>query len=332
MTIDLPISLNDISCARDRIRNAIRTTPTVASPSLSELMGVPVYLKLEHQQLTGSFKLRGATHAISQLNASQRRHGVVAASTGNHGRGLAYAARAAGVPCIICMSKLVPQNKLDGIKAQGAEIRIVGNSQDDAEVEAKRLVAEENMTMLPPFDHPDIISGQGTLGLELLEQLPELDTVLIQLSGGGLISGVAAAIKAKHPNIKVIGVSMKLGAAMHQSISAGKPVLIEELPTLADSLGGGIGFDNRYTFSMVQALVDDIILLSEKEIAAGIHHAYWQERQIVEGAGAVGIAALLSGKVKPTGTTAIILSGENIDLHLHHRIISGENVDASQES
>jgi threonine dehydratase len=332
MTIVLPVSLSDIERARGRISINVRATPVIESPSLSELTGVPVHLKLEHQQVTGSFKLRGATNAVSQLSEEQRSHGVVGVSTGNHGRGLAYAARAAGVRCIICMSKLVPQNKIDGIQAQGAEVRIVGTSQDDAQVEVDRLVSEERMTMLPPFDHIDIIAGQGTLGLEFLEQVPKLDTVLIQVSGGGLISGVAAAIKAKRPEVTIIGVSMQRGAAMYQCIKAGKPVLVEELSTLADSLGGGIGLDNQYTFPMVRELVDDIILVSEAEIAAAIRHAYWEERQIIEGSGSVGLAALLSGRVKPTGTTALLLSGGNIDMKLHHRIISGEDVDVSQEN
>jgi threonine dehydratase len=332
MTIVLPVSLSDIERARGRISINVRATPVIESPSLSELTGVPVHLKLEHQQVTGSFKLRGATNAVSQLSEVQRSHGVVGVSTGNHGRGLAYAARAAGVRCIICMSKLVPQNKIDGIQAQGAEVRIVGTSQDDAQVEVDRLVSDEGMTMLPPFDHIDIIAGQGTLGLEMLEQVPKLDTVLIQVSGGGLISGVAAVIKAKRPEVTVIGVSMQRGAAMYQCIKAGKPVLVEELSTLADSLGGGIGLDNQNTFPMVRELVDDIILVSEAEIAAAIRHAYWEERQIIEGSGSVGLAALLSGRVKPTGTTVLLLSGGNIDMKLHHRIISGEDVDVSQEN
>jgi threonine dehydratase len=166
----------------------------------------------------------------------------------------------------------------------------------------------------------------------LLEQLPDLQTVLVQISGGGLISGVAAALKAKRPDVKVIGVSMQRGAAMYECIQAGKPMMVEELTTLADSLGGGIGLDNRYTFSMVQALVDDIVLVSEAEIAAAVRHAYWQERQIIEGSGSVGIAALLSGKVKPGGPTVVLLSGGNIDMQLHHRIISGEDVDVTQEN
>jgi threonine dehydratase len=185
--------------------------------------------------------------------------------------------------------------------------------------------------MLPPFDHRDIIAGQGTLALELLEQVPDLQTVLIPVSGGGLISGVAAALKAKHPEVQVIGISMERGAAMYECLQAGKPIMVAELATLADSLGGGIGMDNRYTFPMVRDLVDDLVLVNETDIALGIRHAYWQERQIVEGSGSVGMAAVLSAKVTLTGPTAIILSGGNIDMALHHRVISGEDVDVTEE-
>ena len=332
MTLSLPVGLAEIEQARATIANAVRLTSVAESPVLSEIIGIPVHLKLEHQQITGSFKLRGATNAVSNLGTAQRQRGVVGVSTGNHGRGLAYAAREAGVRCVVCMSALVPQNKIDGIKAQGAEVCIVGTSQDDAQIEVDRLVTEEGMTMLPPFDHPHIIAGQGTLGLELLEQVPDLQPVLVQVSGGGLISGVAAAIKVRRPGVRVIGVSMQRGAAMYECIKAGKPVQVEELATLADSLGGGIGLDNRYTYTMVRDLVDDFVLVSEKEIAAAIRHAYWQERQIIEGSGSVGIAALLSGRVRPTGPTVVILSGANIDMNLHHRIISGEDVDVTRET
>lgn len=329
MTDTTTISLDDIERARAAIAGTIRPTPVNLSSDLTSLAGFPVHLKLEHLQITGSFKLRGATNAVRSLSQAERKRGVVGVSTGNHGRGLAYAARQAGVPCIICMSSLVPQNKIDGIKAQGAEVRIIGTSQDDAQVEVDRLVAEDGMTMLPPFDHRHIIAGQGTLGLEFLEQVPDVETVLVQVSGGGLISGIATALKAKRPDIRVIGVSMQRGAAMHASITAGKPVLVEELATLADSLGGGIGLDNRYTFAMVHDLVDEIVLISETEIAQAIRHAYWCERQIVEGSGAVAMAALLSHKVQPTGPSLVLLSGGNIDMALHHRIISGEDVDVT---
>lgn len=326
------VDLGEIERAREAIAGTVRTTPVNVSPSLSELAGVPVHLKLEHTQLTGSFKLRGATNAVASLTDEEKRLGVVGVSTGNHGRGLAYASKAAGVRCIICMSRLVPQAKIDGIKAQGAEVRIVGNSQDEAQVEVDRLVKEEGMTMIPPFDHRRIIAGQGTLGLELLDQVPDVATVLVPLSGGGLISGVAAALKAKRPDVRVVGISMERGAAMHDCLKAGKPILVEELATLADSLGGGIGLDNQLTFAMTRDLVDDIILVSETDIAGAIRHIYWQERQIVEGSGAVGVAALLARRVESAGPVAAILSGGNIDMKQHHRIISGEDVDVTQEA
>ncbi|MGB1390909.1 MAG: hydroxyectoine utilization dehydratase EutB, partial [Paracoccaceae bacterium] len=289
------------------------------------------HLKLEHHQRTGSFKLRGATNAILSLSEDDRARGVVAVSTGNHGRGLAYAARRNGVRCIVAMSELVPQNKIDGIRAQGAEVLIVGRSQDDAQVEVDRLVAEDGMTMVPPFDHPDIIAGQGTLGLELAEDLPDLACAVVQVSGGGLISGVAAALKARIPNIRIVGVSMERGAAMYECQQAGKPIHVEEMKTLADSLGGGIGLDNEYTFTMTRDLVDEIVLVNEAEIAAAIRHAYWSESQIIEGSGSVGIAALLAGKITPDGPTSVLLSGGNIDMKLHHRIVSGEDVDVMAE-
>ena len=188
------------------------------------------------------------------------------------------------------------------------------------------------MSMIPPFDHRKIIAGQGTLGLELLEQVPDLATVLVPLSGGGLISGIAAALKAKRPEVRIVGISMERGAAMHECLKAGKPVQVEELATLADSLGGGIGLNNRLTFAMTRDLVDDVVLVSETEIAAAIRHAYWQERQIIEGSGSVGIAALLCRSIESAGPIVAILSGGNIDMNQHHRIISGEDVDVTQEA
>ncbi|RVA12564.1 hydroxyectoine utilization dehydratase EutB, partial [Mesorhizobium sp. M7A.F.Ca.US.002.01.1.1] len=311
------VTLEHIRAARERIAGKVERTPTVLSQSLSEGLGVPVHLKLEHRQTTGSFKLRGASNAVASLSTAEKTRGVVAASTGNHGRALAHAAKLEGMRAVICMSRLVPENKLDEIRRLGAEVRIIGNSQDDAQQEVDRLVAQEGLVMLPPFDHPDIVAGQGTLGLEMIEQVPDAALVLVQLSGGGLASGVAAAIKGVSPGTKIIGVSMARGAAMKASLDAGRPVLVEELPTLADSLGGGIGLDNRLTFAMCRDLLDGIILLSEDEIAAGIRHAYAREREIVEGAGAVGIAALLAGKVRSDGPVVVLLSGRNIDMDAH---------------
>jgi threonine dehydratase len=318
------VTLQDTYRARRALAGRIRRTPLVASDALSRAGGATVHLKLEHLQITGSFKLRGATNAVLALTPEQQAKGVVGVSTGNHGRGLAYAAKQAGARCVICMSSLVPQNKVLGIEALGAEVRIVGASQDEAQREVDGLVAEQGMTMLPPFDHADVIAGQGTIGLELLEDLPELEACIVPLSGGGLIAGVARAIKSANSRARVIGVTMAKGAAMYQSQKAGRPVEVEETASLADSLGGGIGLDNRYTFAMVRELVDDLLLVGEEQIADAIRHAYWREQQIIEGSGAVGIAALRAGLIARPGVCAVVLSGANIDMAQHARLIRDE--------
>ncbi|MDT3668863.1 MAG: hydroxyectoine utilization dehydratase EutB [Aromatoleum sp.] len=326
--MDQDIRPIDLFRARARLRGHVLHTPLVPSPSLSRVAGSPVHLKLECRQTTGSFKLRGATNALLKLDDAARARGVAGVSTGNHGRALAYAAKRLGTRAVICMSRLVPANKVEAIRALGADVRIVGASQDEADLEVARLVREEGLTLVPPFEHPDVIAGQGTVGLELLDDLPDVDTVLVPLSGGGLLAGVALALKTASPQIRVIGVTMERGCAMHTSLAAGRPVQVEEVETLADSLGGGIGLDNRYTFRMVQSLVDDTVLVSEDEIADALRHAYREEQVVVEGAGAVGIAAILAGRVRATGTTAMILSGANIDMDLHRRLVcAGERSD-----
>ncbi|WP_434713947.1 hydroxyectoine utilization dehydratase EutB (plasmid) [Rhizobium sp. YTUHZ045] len=320
----LPVSMEDIRAAAHRIAGRVVETPIVLSASLGEIAGVPVWLKLEHHQTTGSFKLRGATNAVASLSPAERVRGVVAASTGNHGRALAHAAKAQGMVATICMSRLVPANKISEIRRLGADVRIVGQSQDEAQEEVDRLMRDQGLVMVPPFDHPAVVAGQGTLGLEIVDALPQAATVLVPLSGGGLAAGVAAAIKGVNPKTRVIGLTMERGAAMKASLDAGRPVQVEEVRSLADSLGGGIGLDNRVTFTMCQALLDDVVLLTEAEIAAGMRHAYACEREIVEGAGAVGIAALLAGKISSGGPVVTILSGCNVDMEQHRRVINGE--------
>jgi len=315
------IGLDKIEKARDRLNGHIERTPLIRSESLSRHSGEPVFLKLENLQPTGSFKLRGATNAVLSLSLDERLNGLVTASTGNHGRALAHAASAQGLTATICLSSLVPSNKVEAIRDLGADIRIVGKSQDDAMLEVARLVAEESMKAVPPFDDPRIIAGQGTMGLEVIDDLPKVEAILIPLSGGGLAAGIAAAVKAQRPKTRIIGVSMQRGAAMEASLKAGKPVDVEEQDTLADSLGGGIGINNRWTFAICKALLDEVILLDEEEIAAGIKHAALQEDQIIEGAAAVGIGALLSGKFRPAGPTALIISGGNIDPEQHRAIM-----------
>ncbi|GGA95125.1 hydroxyectoine utilization dehydratase EutB [Brucella endophytica] len=322
----LPVTLADIERAAARIVGHAARTPLIRSNTLSDRTGLPVYLKLETRQPIGAFKLRGAMNAILSLDAAARRRGLVTASTGNHGRAVAYAARELGVPATICMSSLVPANKVEAIRALDAEIRIVGTSQDDAQEEVERLVTSRGMTPIPPFDNAEVVAGQGTIGLEIIEDLPDLATVLVPLSGGGLAGGIAVAVKALKPRVRVIGISMERGAAMHAAIAAGRPVPVREEETLADSLGGGIGLANRVTFRLCNALLDEIVLLTETEIAAGIRHAAREEGEVVEGAGAVGLAAILAGKVELSGPTAIIVSGGNIDEKVHQRIVEGATV------
>jgi len=321
---NLPVTLAEIEQAARRIKGRVLETPFVLSAALTERCGVPVGLKLEHHQTTGSFKLRGATNAVLSLSPDARARGVVAASTGNHGRALAHAAKAEGAIATICMSRLVPENKVSEIRRLGANVRIIGKSQDEAQVEVDRLVAEDGLVMVPPFDHPAVVGGQGTLGLEIVAAMPDVATVLVPLSGGGLAAGVAAAVKGRSPRTRVIGLTMERGAAMKASLDAGHPVEVEEVESLADSLGGGIGLANDVTFQMCRALLDDVILLSEAEIAAGMRHAYREEREVVEGAGAVGIAALLSGRLgRLDGPVAVILSGRNVDMGQHLRVANG---------
>ena len=317
------ITLRDLYVARARIGPWIRRTPLVVSPSLSALGRARIALKLETAQDTGAFKLRGATNFIRAGADMARARGVVTVSTGNHGRAVAHAARRIGARAVICMSDLVPANKRDAIEALGAEARIIGRGQEEAEVEAQRLVREEGLALVHPFDAPLVIAGQGTIGIEILEDQPEVDTVIAALSGGGLISGLAIALKAADPRIRVVGVTMEQGAAMYESVRAGRPVDVEEAPSLADSLGGGIGLDNRYTFELIRALVDDYVLVTEAEIARAMRHLYRNERVIAEGGGAVAVAAVLADKVSGlSGNVVCVVSGGNADMTVFTRIVA----------
>ncbi len=222
MTAALPVTLRDIRAAEARIRGSVRQTPMRADPVLSGL-----WLKQEYRQDTGAFKLRGATNALLCLSPEQRSRGVVTASTGNHGRALAHAARSAGVRAVVCLSHLVPANKVQAVRDLEAEVRIVGQSQDMAMAEVARAVAQERLADVPPFDHPDIVAGQGTLGLELLSDCLAPSAVLVPLSGGGLAAGVAAAIRALSPATRVIGVEPAGAASMQAALWAGHPVRLD---------------------------------------------------------------------------------------------------------
>jgi len=298
--------------ARKRIAPYILRTPLVFSPALSGLLGAEIFLKLENLQEVGAFKIRGAANRILSLSDDERKRGVTTYSTGNHAQAVACMASKLGIGAAVCVSERVPAAKLEAIRRWGADVRIAGTSQDDAEEYCRELARREGMTVVDPFDDPFVIAGQGTIGLEILEDLPGVDTVVVPTSGGGLISGIALATKANNPGIRVTGVSMEKGAVMYESIKAGRPVVLEESDTLADSLLGGIGLENRYTFPLVRRLVDKISLVPEKDIAEGMAFLLRKHKIMVEGAAATGPGALLSGIVPPGARTAVVITGCNV--------------------
>lgn len=309
------VTLQDIFVAARAIGPIAHQTPLILSQGLSERAEASIYLKLENTQQTGSFKVRGAANRLLHLTQEEMHQGVITVSTGNHGKAVAYVARQLGMQATVVVPNLVLQHKVDSMRRLGAEVVIAGASQDEAEEHAIEMARRDGLTMISPFDHPDIIAGQGTIGLELLEQLPDVDTAIIPLSGGGLASGIALALKRANPRLHTIGVSMERGPVMAESLKVGHPVQLPEERTLADSLMGGIGLENRYTFHMVRQYVDDVVLVSEDEIAAAMVYSLRSERMVVEGGGAVGIAAVLSGKVAVTGRkVTVVVSGGNADM------------------
>lgn len=312
-----------LDAAGARIAGHVRRTELRAAPSLGAEFGVELTLKTENRQITGSFKLRGAINAVASLEPERRARGVVTVSTGNHGKAVAHAAVAAGTRAFVFVSSLVPANKLAALREAEAQLCIVGTSQDEAEECARAEAQAHDRAFIPPFDDAAVIAGQGTIGDEILADLPDAETVLVPLSGGGLAAGIAVAVKSRRASCRIVGISMARGPAMAMSVAAGHPVAVQEEPTLADSLGGGIGLDNRYTFTMVRDLVDDIVLLSEAEIAEGIRAAA-ALGETVEGGGGVGLAALVVGRARPRGKTVVVLSGANIDPALHRRIVNRE--------
>jgi threonine dehydratase len=312
---DLPVDPDDVAAAHRRIEDAIVRTPVVPADELTRRIGAEVAWKLEGVQPTGSFKVRGAASVLLGLDVEAARRGVVTASTGNHGRAVAHVAARTGIPVTVCVSVHVPPGKVAALHALGCEVVIGGDSQSDALLEADRLVTDRGLTLVHPFDDPRIIAGQGTVGRELMEQAPGTSHVLVPLSGGGLAAGIAVAVKAVRPDVRVVGVSMERAPVMAMSLDAGRPVDLPEQPTLADSLQGGIGRTNVTTFPIVQALLDDIVLVSEQQIWDGMRFAFDHHRLLLEGGGAVGIAALLAGliEVGRSDHVAVIASGANAE-------------------
>jgi len=304
------IELRDVWQAKQRIKPIIESSPLIYSRSLSERTQSDIYLKLENLNVSASFKVRGAANKILHLSKEERARGVITFSTGNFGLSVAYVAKRLGIKAVICISKRVPREKVDLLRQSGAEIIIKGESQDEAERECYK---REQYTVIHPFDDTDVIAGQGTIGLEILEDLPEVDTVIGGLSGGGLHSGLGLVLKKSSTSIKLIGISTEAGPTMYNSIQAGKPVVVTEEDTLADSLLGGIGRNNRYTFSMVNQFVDDIILVNETTIANGMRFMLQEQKMVIEGAAGAGVGAVLAGNLKLGGTNVLLITGGQVD-------------------
>lgn len=310
------ITLRDLFLARSAIANSVTRTPLIASAPGNFGSGHAVFLKLENLQTTGSFKIRGAANKLIGLTPAERQNGVVAVSSGNHGRAISKIARQLEIKATVCITDKVPVHKVEAMRALGADVIIAGDNVDEAEAHALQLVAKKEMIFVNPFDDPHVIAGQGTIGLEILEDLPRVDTVIVPTSGGGLIAGIGLALKSADPALRVVGVTMEQGAAMYLSLQAGHQVPVNEYETLADALVGGIGLENHYSLAMCQRYVDEIVLVSEQEIGQAMAYLLREEHLVVEGGGAVGIAALLQGKVELGEHVAVVISGGNVELEL----------------
>lgn len=323
----------DLTRARAAVQRHLVRTPLLALPELGHAEGRPVALKLENLQLTGSFKARGAACKMVSLSASERERGVVACSSGNHGRAVARLARLLDVSATICVPSWIDPAKLQAIREDGAEVILAGESYDQAEKAALEIRERRDRTLVHPFDDPLVIAGQGTVGLEIVEDLPTVATVAIPLSGGGLASGVAYAMRSLRPSVRVIAVSAERAAVMVRSQEARRPVELPEEDTLASALSGGIGLENLYTFGMIGSLVDEHVLVTEGEIERAVCFAFRDLHLVVEGGGAVALAALLAGKLERSpGPLALVISGGNLDLRRLAALLAGRPEDHSPEA
>jgi threonine dehydratase len=315
------IQLADVLAARERVQMSINPTPLLRDDVLSKSLGTPVYLKAECLQKSGSFKVRGAFNKISHLSAEERGRGVIAPSAGNHAQGVAMAAALHGVEATIVMPSFAPLTKIQATKSYGASVILHGSSFDDAAQHAKDLAQEHGYTYVHAFNDPQIIAGQGTLGLEVLEALPNVDVLLVPIGGGGLIGGVALAIKTLRPQTKIIGVQASGCSAVLPSLAAGAPVAVSVAQTIADGIA--VKRPGDLTLPLIEAHVDEVLEVSDDEIARAIAHCVSSARLVVEGAGAAGLAALLAGKVdfEAGQNICAVLCGGNIDGNLLARVL-----------
>ncbi|HKV12798.1 MAG TPA: threonine/serine dehydratase [Thermoanaerobaculia bacterium] len=302
---------SDIEIARRRIAGIARPTPLVASPRLGETAGTSVHLKLENLQATGSFKVRGAASKILGLSPEERARGVITWSSGNHGLAVAYVARLQGIPATLCVPEWIDPFKHRLIRREGAEI-VTCAGVDEAALRSEELREKRGATLIHAFDDPAVIAGQGTVGLEILESLPEVKTVVVPLSGGGLISGIALAVKEK--GVRVVAAYAEKAPVMVESLKAGRPLSLPEEETLATALAGGIDLENRHTFQLVRRLVDDFVPVTEEDIADAMAFALDEHRLVLEGGGVVAVAAILASRLRSEGPVAAVVSGGNMAL------------------
>ncbi|MCG3172904.1 MAG: L-threonine ammonia-lyase [Myxococcota bacterium] len=320
MSTGIQVTIHDIEQARERIKDAIFVTPCAFSQSLSNLTGCKVYCKLENLQMTGSFKERGALNKLLRLTQEEKAAGVIASSAGNHAQGLAYHATRLGIAATIVMPEATPIVKVTATRGYGGNVVLKGNSYDEAFAHACLLQKEHGYTFVHPFNDPLIVAGQGTMGLELLEQNPYLDSVVVPIGGGGMISGVAIALKETNPKIRIIGVETESVPSMKEAMKKGEPVEVPAARSIADGIAVRRAGD--VTLPIVRKYVDDIVTVSEEETANAVMVLLEREKTLVEGAGAVPLAALLNNKVNLKGRkVALVLSGGNIDVNVLSRII-----------
>jgi len=314
------VTLAAVREAYKRIRGAIYFSPCPFSPNVTESSGQPVYLKLENLQRTGAFKERGALNKILTLSEQEKKRGVIAASAGNHAQGVAFHAKNKGITAKIVMPVMTPLVKINATKNFGAHVVLHGDGYDEACEEALRLAEKEQLTFIHPFDDPAVIAGQGTIGLELLEQLPDLEAVVVPIGGGGLISGIACALKETNPAIRVVGVQAARMPSMLEALKVQKTTTIEINPTIADGIA--VRRAGERTLKLIEKYVDEVVAVEEEEIASGILTLLEREKTLAEGAGAAAVAALLHRKtnIKNKKTVALVCGG-NIDVTLLSRII-----------
>jgi threonine dehydratase len=314
------IQLSDVQAALGRIRADIRVSPGPRSETFSAVTGNSIYLKMDNQQRTGAFKERGALNRILSLSSNERARGVIAASAGNHAQGVSYHAERHGVPARIVMPLPTPLTKVSATRAYGAEVVLHGTNYDEAYENAMELSQQDSLVLIHAFDDESVIAGQGTLGLEILQQHPDVEVIVSPIGGGGLIGGVACAVKESRPSVKVYGVQPSRIPSMKAAIAAGKPVTLDSAKTIADGIAVRRAGD--YTLPLVQKYVDDIVTVEEEEIANAILLLLEREKTLAEGAGAAAIAAVLNRKIElQNKRVAVLVCGGNIDVTLLSRII-----------